>query len=94
MGYYPDPYENVNNTGIAKLLQQQHERLLEDSRDRQIHNLSFRNKCLSEQLDEATRKLAKYEPEPSVEVTDHTPSWWSRLFSSPIWEIFKRPKTK
>lgn len=31
------------------------------------------------------------DPEPSVETVDHTPSWWSRIFNDPIWEIFKRP---
>lgn len=91
MGYYPNPYENVNNTGIAKLLQQQHERLLENDRDRQIRNLSMRNQCLSEQLNEANSKLSKLEPKPEV---IKEPTFWSRLFSDPFWEIFKRPTIK
>lgn len=90
MTYYPsnyNPYQNQNNTGAAAMLAEHHRSLLQASQDRQVENLQWRVQDLNQQIREMQRA-----PRPSVEVTDHTPSWWSKLFSDPIWEIFKRPK--
>lgn len=87
---YDHPFPSASS-GVAKLLQQQHQTLIENSQDRQIQSLSMRNSCLSEQLHEAQKKLSKYEKEQPVEIKTY---WWHRFANDPFWEIFKRPLLK
>lgn len=99
MGYYPsnypNPYENANNTGLAKLLQQQHNEAIKVSESMRIDQMGREVRELRYLIDDIDRKITVdvRTPEPSVEVVEFG-GFWSNLFSDPFWEIFKRPTIK
>lgn len=106
--YDPNPYRNTSNTGLSEMLAQANKQNREAAESARIDRMMMDVRELRYKVDELDHKIygprfsdismTPYgevdEPEPSVEEHDYTPGWWSRFFSDPFWEIFKRPSIK
>lgn len=104
--YYPNPYENSDNTGIARLLEQQHKDLLEMDRARTLSRIQqelaetrylvdkFSNRyhhCIGISCEECGMGA-----DPVVEKPKQSrfSIFWQSVTVDPFWEFFKRPPIK
>ena len=108
------PYANQNSTGVAREMQLEHERMLEMRRSHdlsrmanEVRELRYNVDRLESRFSEPVRVISSTnpystylvdEPEPSVEVVNHTPSWlsryWHAFITDPFWEFLRRPSIK
>lgn len=90
---YWGEYTGTSVTGAAKLLAERNLEMRKACQERDLERIKWELRNMRQELSHY-RILCEAEPEPSVEVHNYTPSWWSRIKDDPIWEIFKRPKIK
>lgn len=102
-GYDPyrniSPYANQNSTGVAKALAEEHRLMLEADKARtleriqqDVREMRYRVDTLDTRFN-APMRMFESHPEPSVEYSEPS-TFWSDLFSDPIFEIFKRPSMR